>query len=175
MKAVALNGIWPEDARVGLIIFIESAKGILNLASICEAAVEISRSSMLVPQALVFGSDDFVHDIEAERSRDGRELVYARQKLVTAAKAFQYQAIDMVDIEYKDLDGLRKYCQEGASFGNIDPPVPLIVSSPSGTFDRFHREAMHSSESDPHHPRGLLPQRRQDRMGHAAHQGVPGA
>ena len=37
----------------------------------------------------------------AKRSSDAAELVYARQKVVTIAKAFRLQAIDMVQIDYK--------------------------------------------------------------------------
>ena len=39
--------------------------------------------SVLVPEALVFGSDDFVADIGATRTKSASELMYARQKLVT--------------------------------------------------------------------------------------------
>jgi len=38
-----------------------------------------------------------------KRSVDGSELMYARQKIVTIAKAFRMQAIDMVHIDYKGL------------------------------------------------------------------------
>ena len=38
--------------------------------------------SVLVPEALVFGSDDFVADIGAVRTKSASELLYARQKLV---------------------------------------------------------------------------------------------
>ena len=37
----------------------------------------------------------------AKRSVDGSELMYARQKFVTVAKAFRLQAIDMVHIDFK--------------------------------------------------------------------------
>ena len=37
----------------------------------------------------------------AKRSSYAAELVYARQKVVTIAKAFRLQAIDMVHIDYK--------------------------------------------------------------------------
>ena len=39
----------------------------------------------------------------AERTEDSRELLYARQKVVLVAKAFQLQAIDMVHIDFKGL------------------------------------------------------------------------
>jgi len=39
--------------------------------------------------------------VGGERTKDAKELLYARQKLVLVAKAFQLQAIDIVHIDYK--------------------------------------------------------------------------
>jgi len=40
-------------------------------------------------------------NVGGERTKDAKELLYARQKLVLVAKAFQLQAIDLVHIDYK--------------------------------------------------------------------------
>ena len=37
----------------------------------------------------------------ATRTPDAKELLYARQKIVTVAKAYRLQAIDLVHIDYK--------------------------------------------------------------------------
>jgi len=39
--------------------------------------------------------------VGGERTKDAKELLYARQKLVLVAKAFQLQAIDLVHIDFK--------------------------------------------------------------------------
>ena len=39
--------------------------------------------------------------VGGERTKDAKELIYARQKLVLVAKAFQLEAIDLVHIDYK--------------------------------------------------------------------------
>ena len=59
-------------------------------------AEQLKMMSNLVPEALVFGSDDFVADIGATRTTAATELLYARQKVVAVAKAFELQAIDLV-------------------------------------------------------------------------------
>jgi len=41
--------------------------------------------------------------VGGERTKDAKELLYARQKLVLVAKAFQLQAIDLVHIDYKGI------------------------------------------------------------------------
>jgi len=49
---------------------------------IVNSSISIAES-ILVPEALVFGSDDFVADIGATRTKSASELMYARQKMVT--------------------------------------------------------------------------------------------
>ena len=45
------------------------------------------------------------------------ELIFARQRIVTVAKAFGLQAIDMVHIDFKDLEGLRSHSEYSAKMG----------------------------------------------------------
>ena len=49
-----------STTKIGLIIFIESAKALVQLTKICEKATKLKEKSALIPEALVFGSDDFV-------------------------------------------------------------------------------------------------------------------
>lgn len=119
---------------MNLIIFIESAIAFLNLVDICKAADTFSKQCKIMPCALVYGGDDFVANIGATKTEEGLETLYARQKLVLVAKAFNLQAIDMVYIKYKgtlsisvifllqkrifpDLDGLRKQSDQGSNMG----------------------------------------------------------
>ena len=48
-----------------------------------------------MPEALVFGSDDYVADIGATRTEAATELTYARQKVVAVAKAFGMQVKEL--------------------------------------------------------------------------------
>ena len=75
----------PLDHKLGLIMFIESARSLLDIDSICKAAREISEGGAdFVPEALVFGSDDFAADIGATRTKENTELLLARQQVVLA-------------------------------------------------------------------------------------------
>lgn len=49
--------------KMNLIIFIESARSMLALPKICEKAWELAEKHWFVPDALVFGSDDYCADI----------------------------------------------------------------------------------------------------------------
>ncbi|XP_018570910.1 citramalyl-CoA lyase, mitochondrial [Anoplophora glabripennis] len=105
-----------ED-RINLIIYIESALAFINLGDICKTAKQLSKRFSFELVALVLGSDDLLANLGAIRTEDSKEILYARQKLVLTAKAFDLQAIDMVYINYKDLDGLKKQCEEGMRMG----------------------------------------------------------
>lgn len=44
---------------------------------------------------------NFLHFAGATRTNEAKELMFARQYIVTVAKAFKLQAIDLVYIDYK--------------------------------------------------------------------------
>ena len=64
------------EKKVGLIMFVESARSLLQLEDICLASKKLESKSLLVIEALVFGSDDFVADIGATRTKVRFELKY---------------------------------------------------------------------------------------------------
>lgn len=106
-----------KDKDINLIIYTESAKSLLFLRDILQRAKELSEYHLFQLDAIVFGSDDFCASIGAERSNDAKEVMVARQQIVINAKAFDIQAIDVVYIDYKDIDGLKRQCIEGAQLG----------------------------------------------------------
>lgn len=104
-------------APVRLVTFVETAVGLLSFKEVCEEVRRLAPGAGLQHDGVVFGSDDFCASIGATRTPDARELLYARQKVVATSKAFGLQAIDLVYIDYKDTDGLRRQAREGALMG----------------------------------------------------------
>ena len=98
-----------ENSKLVIIALIESAKALLSLQSIAAS------SSRLV--GFIFGGDDFAADIGATRTSDNRELMYARQHMVMVGKAYNLQCIDIVNIQYQNMDSLQRECEEGYNFG----------------------------------------------------------
>jgi citrate lyase beta subunit len=96
---------WPKGG-LGLLVVVESARGIVNLAEIAGSTARL--------QAIIFGAEDFAGDIGATRSAQGWEVFYARSALVTYASAFNLQAIDMVYTDFKDVEGLFRESLAGA-------------------------------------------------------------
>ncbi|XP_060785510.1 citramalyl-CoA lyase, mitochondrial isoform X2 [Neoarius graeffei] len=102
---------------IRFITFVETAVGLLNFKAVCEVAQQLGPKVGLHHDGVVFGSDDFCASIGATRTKDARELLYARQKVVVTTKAFGLQAVDLVYIDYQDGEGLRQQAREGALMG----------------------------------------------------------
>ncbi len=94
---------------IRMIILVETAKGILNLKEIAGADKRLD--------AIIFGGEDFAASVGATRTKDALELLYAREAVVTACAAYDLQAIDIVTIDFKDLDALRAEAEAGARLG----------------------------------------------------------
>ena len=94
---------------IHLLIGVETAKGILNLKEIAEADKRL--------EAIIFGAEDYAASVGATRTKEGTEVLYARSAVVTACAANDLQAIDMVYIDFRDLEGLRVEAEQGAGFG----------------------------------------------------------
>lgn len=99
---------WPSGS-LAVIAIIESARAFLNLKEICASTKRL--------QALIFGAEDFAHDIGAIRTVEAVELLTARSLLVMHAAAFGLQAIDMVTVDFRDLERVRREARIGAQLG----------------------------------------------------------
>jgi citrate lyase subunit beta-like protein len=107
IEAAELRYGWPINS-VRILIGVETAKGILNLK-------EIAAHPRL--DAIIFGGEDFAASIGAVRTKDAVELLYARQAVIVACAANDLQALDIVTIDYKDLEALKIESQFGAGLG----------------------------------------------------------
>ncbi len=107
IEAAELKYGWLINS-VRILIGVETAKGILNLK-------EIAAHPRL--DAIIFGGEDFAASIGAVRTKDAVELLYARQAVIVACAANDLQALDIVTIDYKDLEALKIESQFGVGLG----------------------------------------------------------
>ena len=107
IEAAELKYGWPINS-ICILIGVETAKGIMNLK-------EIASHPRL--DAIIFGGEDFAASIGATRTKEAIELLYARQAVVVACAANDLQAIDIVRIDYKDIEALRIESEFGARLG----------------------------------------------------------
>jgi len=85
---------------VYLIPIIESALGVEN-------SFEIAKSSDNIV-ALAIGLEDYTADLGVQRTNEGKESLYARTRLVNAARAAGIQPIDSVFPDVGDMEALRQ-------------------------------------------------------------------
>jgi citrate lyase subunit beta/citryl-CoA lyase len=78
-----------------IIGIIETGRGVVNVENIAQAA-----NPNLV--ALAFGAEDFITDVGGQRSTDGLEVLYARSRVVLAARVAGIQALDQVFVNIRD-------------------------------------------------------------------------
>jgi citrate lyase beta subunit len=117
---------------IRLLIGVETAKGILNLKEIAEADERL--------EAIIFGAEDYAASIGAGRTKEGTEVLYARQAVVTTCAANDLQSIDMVFIDFRDEAGLRVEAEQGAGFGFSGKQIihPNQVSAVQEAFTPSH-------------------------------------
>lgn len=107
IEAAELKHGWPINS-IRLIADVETAKGVM-------AVNEIASHPRL--DALIFGGEDFAVSIGATRTAEAIELLYARQAVLTAASAYGLQGIDIVTIDFTDLEALSREAEYGARLG----------------------------------------------------------
>ena len=120
---------WPSGS-IRLLVDVETALGILNLK-------EIANHPRL--DAIIFGAEDFSVSIGATRTPQAWEVFHARSAVVIAAAAYGLQAIDMVNIDFKDL----KVCA-----GKLSSALSLVIpANKSSTRTRWSLSSRHSLQT----------------------------
>jgi citrate lyase subunit beta/citryl-CoA lyase len=94
---------------IWLMPIVESALGVENAANIAASTPNIC--------ALTIGLEDYTADLGVVKTPAGAESLYARSRLVNAARAAGVQAIDSVYGDVGDLDGLRRWGENSRAMG----------------------------------------------------------
>lgn len=107
IEGAELQYDWPLNS-IRMLVGVETARGILNLK-------EIASHPRL--DGIIFGGEDFAASLGAVRTPQAWELFYARSAVVVACAANALQAIDIVTIEFRDLEKVRQEALFGAQLG----------------------------------------------------------
>ncbi len=94
---------------VKLHAMVETALGLENAFRIASASPRVS--------ALTIGGQDFTADMGIQKTREGRELFYARSRIVAAAHAAGVDSFDTVWTDLNDKEGLFAEAKEIVELG----------------------------------------------------------
>ncbi len=87
-----------ENGSVGLIALIETALGVENSYIIASSTKRI--------KGLFLGAEDLTADLQCKRTKEGREIEYARTRLVAAARAAGVDVYDTPFVDVNDDEGI---------------------------------------------------------------------
>lgn len=109
------NATGKKGGKLQLMTKCESAKGLVQLGSILEKAKEAS--NLLELTGCMFGGYDYATDVHAIRTDHATELLFARQNFVAQCRAHRVAPIDMICIDFKDLNRVKREAIEARQFG----------------------------------------------------------
>lgn len=92
-----------------LMPIIETALGVENSFQLARASANIV--------AIAIGLEDYTSDLGVPRTMEGRESLYARTRIVVAARAAGIQPIDSVFSDVSDMEGLKETVRVSKSLG----------------------------------------------------------
>ena len=87
-----------EKNTVGLMPLIETAMGVENAFAIASSTKRV--------QALFLGAEDLTADLQCKRTKESREIEYARTRLVVAARAAGVDVYDTPFVDVNDDEGI---------------------------------------------------------------------
>ena len=88
------------EGEIELWCNVESYLGALNAREIAEASPRVV--------ALALGAEDYTASLRATRTKEGMEIFYARNMVLTACRAAGVEAIDAVFSDINDKEGLER-------------------------------------------------------------------
>lgn len=108
LSAAEIKYDW-SPGGIAMIVQIETAAGVVNIRDVLSSDPRM--------QAVIIGAEDLAVDIGAVRTPEAWEVFYARSAVVTHAAALGLQAIDMVYVDFQNIEGLRQEAMQGARMG----------------------------------------------------------
>jgi len=125
---------------VGLMPLIETALGVENAFAIASASDRV--------QALFLGAEDLTADLQCKRTKEGREIEYARTRLVVAAKAAGVAVYDTPFTDVNDDEGIEvdAACAKALGFSGKASISPRHVEVINRVFSPTQKEINYAYE-----------------------------
>jgi citrate lyase subunit beta/citryl-CoA lyase len=109
-KLETIADLQMSSSSLPIIGIVETARGVANVESLGGQ----DKSNLL---ALAFGAEDFITDVGGRRTSDGLEVLYARSRVILAARLGGLQALDQVFASIRDDGAFRRDAHLGRQLG----------------------------------------------------------
>jgi citrate lyase subunit beta/citryl-CoA lyase len=119
---------------------IESARGVLDIRHAIHGAGSL--------RAVYFGAEDYATELGLRRSAGGDEVLYARQRVLLAAKAAHLAPIDQAVTAIRDDALFTDDAQRGRAFGYVGKIclTPRQAALANGVFSPGEEEIAHARD-----------------------------
>ena len=141
---------------IGILALIETAMGVENAFSIATACGRVA--------GLFLGAEDLTADLRCQRTKEGHEIDYARQRLVMAARAAGIEVYDTPFTDVNDDEGIETDAAYAKSLGfsgkaSISPRHLSAINrcfSPTQAEVAYAREVLDAIEEAKRSGRGAI-------------------
>lgn len=136
-----------------IIPLIETSLGLERIYETLTASSKVN--------GVLLGAEDLTSDMEIKRTKEGREIYYARCRVVAAAKALKISAIDTPFTDTDDYEGLRRDTTNAKEIGMtgkavINPRgIEIVHSVFSPSTDEIEKAKRIMAEYEKARERGL--------------------
>ena len=100
---------WLPSGSIGILPLIETALGVENAYRIAAASPRV--------KAIFLGAEDLSADLRCKRTKEGSEILYARGRLVNAARAANVDVYDTPFTDVEDDEGMLADAKFAKSLG----------------------------------------------------------
>ena len=140
MMAEAERDHGMPEGTVGLLPLIETAIGVENAYGIATADPRV--------KAIFLGAEDLSSDLQAVRSKENIEIIYARGRMVMAARAAGVDVYDTPFTDTNDEEGLRLDAEHARALGFTGKAVisPRHVEAVNAAFTPTESEITYARE-----------------------------
>ncbi|KYH35224.1 citrate lyase subunit beta [Clostridium tepidiprofundi DSM 19306] len=129
-----------ENGSIKLFALIESAYGVENVYNIIKASNRV--------EGVLLGGEDLTSDLGIKRTKEGREIFYARNKVAMACRALKVDSIDTPFTDTNDFIGLAKDTMNAKNIGFTGKACinPRQIDTVHSVFAPTEEEIIHAKK-----------------------------
>ena len=135
------------EEKLGIPVGTTKILALLETAQGVENAYEIARASKRM-MGLFLGAEDLSADLRAKRTKESAEILYARGRLVSAARAAGIEVYDTPFTDVQDLEGLEKDAEfaKGLGFSGKACISPAHVATVNRVFSPSEADIQYAKD-----------------------------